>query len=269
VVVAGAALNLASHGSALPAYLLPYGRALAAGGFQASPAAIASPGLDAAYVWNVTLGGRGLFSYMPALLFALAALAPASASARAVTGDGSALALALAIGGAYVLLTDDYGGWAYGCRYLVPLIPLVYLAACEGLGVLLRGGARRGVLAGWVALTAVGVLTSAVGAWNPWPVCFEGAATRARLSAGSRGAFLDDHARNPFLANALCLTVKHGLPGADLLAREALGVRDASEPVARLYLERARRNVEGTGAMLTGLDTEAPPRAAAGGGGNP
>ncbi|HMB67756.1 MAG TPA: hypothetical protein VKU85_00540 [bacterium] len=271
---AGAALNVASHGSAIPAYLLPYGRAVATGAFQGSPAGIAAPGIDAEYAWNVTFGSRGLFSHMPALLFGVAAgirglhaariRNGARAAARPAPGGPSALALVLVVGGAYALLTDDYGGWAYGCRYLVPLIPLLFLAACEGLHGLLRGGARRAVVAGWVTLVAVGVLTSAVGAWNPWPVCFEGAATRARLSAGSRGAFLDDHARSPFLVNALCLAVRHGMPGADPLARAALGVRDASDPIARLYLERARRNARGSGAMVAGLDGDASQRPAVG-----
>jgi hypothetical protein len=245
-------LNVLDHGSAVPAYFFRYGYQ-SGEGFHPSPAGLTRPGSALGSLWHVTFGDRGVFSYMPALLFSLGSLSAASgfhrrattASARrsrrrtsAIVGAGMVLSMFAACVGT----TGDYGGWAYGCRYLVPVLPIAYLHACVTLHRAARKG-RRLTFALGIAAIAFGVVTSAVGAWNPWPVCFEGARTEARLGAGSPTAYLDDRARNTFLVNALCIAVDRGSPSADALARVALRTRSVDTPIARSYLERAFCNL--------------------------
>lgn len=93
----------------------------------------------------------------------------------------------------YGVETGDYGGWAYGFRFLIPLIPILFWYAALWCSLNAQP-ARRALFA--VAL-AVGLVTSAVGAYNPWPIAYEGAAEE-------EGA-VQQHVRNTFTANLLCI----------------------------------------------------------------
>jgi hypothetical protein len=249
-----AGLNVLSHGSVLPGYLVPYGYERVGGFHQQSPAALTPPTNLAAYAWNVLLGNRGVFSYMPALLFCLWPVFEAIWRGKRTRYDivrrthgipegALAIGFVLLLFAVYGLMTGDYGGWAYGFRYFVPALPLLFVYACVAMRQMVNRAGTRLAAAPCIALLAVGVATSAVGAWNPWTVCFEGAITEAHLRAGCRGAFLDDHARNTFLANAFCIAVDYASPSADLLARASLGTLDADDPIAQMYIERAFQNL--------------------------
>lgn len=87
--------------------------------------AIASFGI---YAFQSLFGIRGLFSYTPALIPAMIFLIRILASPRhhfhkeaLVVGIGLAGSIFLTL-----LVTDNYGGWCYGVRYFVPLIPILF-----------------------------------------------------------------------------------------------------------------------------------------------
>jgi hypothetical protein len=239
-----AVLDVVQHGSLVPAYLM-VGGYRSAGGFH--PEMIAGQGHPRdplEYLFTITLGARGLLSHMPFLAFGLAPLLvkrlrPPLFPILAAAVATHALFCAVA--------TRDYGGWAYGFRYLVAPIPLVFLLAVRVFSRLPRelSAARRRVAHGLAGIAlAAGVLTSAVGAWNPWPVCFEGAATMDRIDSGSHPARLDGRVRWPLAANLLCIAFRHDPDGRMVprLAKWTLGTCDYDRPLTFRYLERAFTN---------------------------
>ena len=76
-----------------------------------------------------------------------------------------ATGIALQVAG-HALLAGSYGGWSYGFRYLMPIQPLLLLAAPFAL-------ATRGRELLFATLLAPSILFAALGAYHPWPPAFE------------------------------------------------------------------------------------------------
>ena len=250
------ALDLRQHGSVFPAYLVS---GAYDDGFHAATIAGLRPTRDLAAYWrDVTLGSRGILSHLPVLLFAGAATW--SGPPRRVLA-----AVLLAVALFYGTATGDYGGWAFGFRYLVPLVPLLFLFAIEGflnIRARRRRRSRRAVTGVFVGALLIGIFTSAVGAWNPWPVCFEGEETNARARAGCAAARLDARVRSPLAANLLCLAYERSPDAAwtRQLASIALGTDVYEERLTRRYLERAFVNLRRPERLLTPGATSRRPR---------
>ena len=213
-------LNFMAIGRLLPQYI-----GSGAGGsfhFQA-------PDINAiGYFINALIGTRGFFSYMPAMLFIIpVALTlrkkPDSLAERIILGTTAAAILFYALG------TNEYGGWAYGFRYLVPLIPVLwYFIVREYAGK--TGTLQYPLLCG---LILWGVVTSQVGVYNPWCSCNEG----PKSQAGSA----DFHVRNSFMANLLCMSFESDPDSA--MSKFLIG-RFYGPEIAYRYLNEAFLNMK-------------------------
>jgi len=170
-VLAMAAADLYVTGTLLPPKFLPGAVDLAAQ-FGASAAGVVLPE-SPLYGLEILFGWHGLFLVSPVLVVGAWGLARASSRPPFGTAFAwRALAAALvaqAVG--HALVAGSYGGWSYGFRYLLPIQPLLLLAAPAALEAL---PARR-VLA---ALLPVSVLFALLGAYHPWPPAFEQEQTR-------------------------------------------------------------------------------------------
>lgn len=204
-----AAANLATTGSPLPVKMRPGAIDLSA---QAGPNAwgVVLP-QSALYPVELLVGGHGLFMVSPLLL--VGAWGLARARRRPPLGDGRAW-IWLAAGvvaqfAGHALVAGSYGGWSYGYRYLIPIQPLLLLAA----PAVLRGRAGRGLLVG---LLPFSMLFAALGAYHPWPPAYE------QATAGDPVAAL---VSNPIGGNAAAFAAAHW-PGRPLT--EALGRRFVS-----------------------------------------
>lgn len=190
-----ALLGYYGWGSVLPVYLVPGAYDFAGNIHSTGIAGLHGPQNLFEYFFNITLGTRGLFSHMPFLLLIMPAVL--CSKFRDKMGNREPLWFflwaSLATLFFYGFFTGDYGGWAYGFRFLIPVIPVLYLIICRWL----LGDARRYVKYLAVVLLGIGFFCSAVGAYNPWPVCDEGAASNPKSLARQ--------VKSPLKANLLCI----------------------------------------------------------------
>lgn len=191
------ALNLAAHGSVLPAYMVPGAYDFLGNIHTRALAGLHTPSDVTAYLGAITFGGRGLFSHMPVLALGVGFLWVARRRLPATDLSFALAVLALVL--FYGTRTGDLGGWAYGFRFLIPIVPLLFWWASRLVTSVDRSGAawldprpRRALVGG---LLAVGLLTSLAGATNPWPVAYEDAASHPRA--------VEQQVRAPFFANLL------------------------------------------------------------------
>ncbi len=112
----------------LPPYLVPGGYDYPDAAAAQSAAGLSTANDLYAYAFRMFVGAQGIFAYNPLLLFALAgALRVAIERGHALTSAAritlvSFIALCLYL----VLNTGNYGGEAYGIRFFVPAIPILF-----------------------------------------------------------------------------------------------------------------------------------------------
>jgi len=115
------------------------------------------------YPLSALFGWHGFFTVSPVLLFGAAGLARAAREGRPLPRRFIVLlgaACGVMIGG-HVLFVGSFGGWSYGFRYLIPIVPLLLFFAPAALGPV----ARRA----FVPVLAISCLCALLGAYNPWP----------------------------------------------------------------------------------------------------
>lgn len=151
------------------------------------------------YVAECLFTYRGIFSYQPFLLLAFPALWFCRRRLRGV--EWVMMAATLVFTAFYVILTNEYGGWAYGFRYLIPVIPVWSFLAGRWVLTVPKRGARiaLGVLS--EVLIFWGVVTSTVGAYFPFCCSYEGFRTPPRHFSRS--------VRSSFGGNLLCWSYEH------------------------------------------------------------
>jgi hypothetical protein len=124
-----ALLDYQVAGTIIPAYLIPEGYAYPGSEFPAIIGGNAgTPDDYVAYAFRMFLGGKGLFAYNPLLIFAfIGALRVAFTRTNFLRIEGawiafgfSALCVYLATG------TGNFGGNAYGERWFIPAIPVLF-----------------------------------------------------------------------------------------------------------------------------------------------
>ncbi len=159
VMLAAGLLNFSAYGTWLPLYI-------------AGESGTFTPGTGAKnhllYLAEVLIGQRGFFSYQPFLLLALPQLRhwrQLSIPERAVW------AAAFGCMAFYILMTNEYGGAAYGFRYLIPIIPVFWYFAARTV-LEWKFTFLRGVLT--ALLLAWGLAAAAAGVYAPFNVTFEG-----------------------------------------------------------------------------------------------
>lgn len=171
-VLAGAALFVAVnwwvHGSPLPPKMAP-GAADHSGSFPPSdddiqinvPVQLFPD--DWRFPLSCLFGWHGFFSVSPVLLFGVWGMVRTIRDGEPL-GRYCTLLLAggcgvLTLG--HVLFVHSFGGWSYGYRYLIPIIPILLFFVPK---VLIKG---RVWLFGIVLIPSI--LSSMLGAYDPWP----------------------------------------------------------------------------------------------------
>jgi hypothetical protein len=155
-------LNRFAYGHPLPLYMVK------GGSFQPGTQGKSPLG----YAAECLLGCRGVFSYQPFLLLAFPALWFCRKKLR--TADWCVIAATLVFTLFYLVITNEYGGAAYGFRYLVPVIPVWSFLAGRLVLEIPKRKARIALGAVAALLLVWGVVTSAVGAYFPFCYAFEG-----------------------------------------------------------------------------------------------
>lgn len=176
-------INYIAIGKILPQYL--------GGGGTYSPV-IAWQGVIG-YLADILFCGRGFFSYMPALLFII----PVLLINRKILKNPLERIILLTIVAIilfYGLFTNEYGGWAYGFRYLIPIIPIIWFFIAREYAPKVRS--RQYIVLS--VLVFWGIVTSYVGTYNPWCSCYE--ASRSPPNS------VDHYVRSSFAANLLCIS---------------------------------------------------------------
>lgn len=148
------------------------------------------------YFIDILFCGRGFFVYMPALLLII----PVLLMNRKILKnrlEAIILATVAALILFYGFCTNEYGGWAYGFRYLIPIIPVLWFFIAREYAPKVKSWqyAALCVLILW------GVATSYVGTYNPWCSCYEGYRSPPNT--------VDHYIRNTFAANLLCISFEH------------------------------------------------------------
>lgn len=155
------------------------------------------------YPLECLLGWHGFFSVSPVLLFGAAGLV-AALRGRGPLRRRWSVALGLACGvmiAGHVLLVGSYGGWSYGFRYLIPIVPILLFFAPPLL--------NRRWLPVFGGLLAVSVLFALIGAYHPWPPGYEQEANQDPVAAT---------VVNPVGGNLAAWSQQH-FPGSALAAR--------------------------------------------------
>jgi len=148
------------------------------------------------YFVDILLGGRGFFSYMPAMLFII----PVLLLNRKIFKNCAELIILLTLAAVvlfYGVFTSEYGGWAYGFRYLIPIIPVVWYFIAREYAPKIHS---------WqyfllVVLILWGTGTCYIGAYNPWCSCYENERTPPVV--------VEYYIRNTCAANLLCMSFEH------------------------------------------------------------
>lgn len=179
------------------------------------------------YPLECLFAGHGLFSVSPVLLFGAWGLGLAiRAAAGAERVSLALLAGALAIFVlAHVTLVGSYGGWAYGFRYLIPVMPLL----CAFIPHALQGRHRIAIFA---PVLAASVMMSALGAYHPWVPAYEQEANKDPIAS---------LVTNPVGGNAAALADRywHGSAFAAWLGAAFI---DPDPGLRRQYLAYFRRS---------------------------
>jgi hypothetical protein len=83
------------------------------------------------YTYNILIGRRGFFAFTPMLIYAVAGLVLVVRDrSNRLRGLSFGVAIGCLLFAAYLILrTDNYGGEAWGTRWFVPLVPLLWLYA--------------------------------------------------------------------------------------------------------------------------------------------
>lgn len=218
-------VNYLAYASILPAYAVP--------GAYNFPGNIHSSGMaglnkpEPFYLFNILFGYRGIFSYMPALLFIIPYIITFRKKMRLNTVF--ILVFIVSFITFYSLMTGDYGGWSYGFRFFIPIIPVLWFYICEWFAV--NKSRTLKFIFGFAIIW--GIITSLAGSYNPWPVCYEGYAT-------GKGT-VENNIRNPFLANIFCLSHEfmNSSPLEKYLKTEVYGTE-----VSKIYIPKAFMNMK-------------------------
>lgn len=179
IVLFSVVLNYAAYGTIIPLYLVSGGTF--------------TPGTGdknyALYLTEILFTSRGLFSYQPFLLLVFPAVYAMRRKLKA--HDTVLLVSSIAVIVSYAVLTNEYGGGAYGFRYLICIIPVLWYYAAK---YVLESRNIR-LTAAALLLGAIGVVTALAGAYEPLCVTFEG--------AKNPSGHFTERMRTPFASNLL------------------------------------------------------------------
>ena len=117
------------------------------------------------YITLSLVGPLGFLWYSPLLIILIPLLIKHTGKGRAFYEESRVIAICstlLMLN--YFLLTQNYGGWGYGIRWFVPLLPLVYIYLFDSESVLKTKGQR--LL--FKGLVSYSFIVAVIGLVNPW-----------------------------------------------------------------------------------------------------
>ncbi|HKQ96615.1 MAG TPA: hypothetical protein VJV75_01945, partial [Candidatus Polarisedimenticolia bacterium] len=161
------------------------------------------------YPVSALFGWHGFFSVSPVLLFGAWGTARATRRGAGPFDPRWSMALAAAcvvMIGVHAIFVGSYGGWSYGFRYLVPIVPVLLFFTPAALAPDALGTTGRRL---FVAALAFSCLTALLGAYHPWPPGDEPGTGRHPVASvvtnpigGNLAAWLRQHAPGGFPAEA-------------------------------------------------------------------
>jgi len=235
MILAGMAINYFGYGTVVPLYLHQNGGTFNIGG------ALMEKNLWE-YAGETLVGNRGVFSYQPLALLALPVLLGFNRR-KLDTPERSLAAATVAIIVFYLIFTNEYGGWAYGFRYLIPILPALWYFAARFSLAEMTTPIHKAMLIG---LALVGLATAMVGSYAPFCVIYEGFRSPPET--------VTYQVRNSFAANLLAWSYENDPEG--VLSR--LLIRHYGEIQAKRYLIEAYSNLKNID-MLRQVASEPPP----------
>ncbi len=156
-------------GTIIPPYMITNGYNYPGSEFPATFAGNGTPDDYAAYAFRMFLGGQGLFAYNPLLILALVGAFIVAAHRRhTLWVEGMCIPVGFAALCLYLATnTGNYGGNAYGERWFIPAIPLMFTF------ILFAPPLNVPTFKNWawllfVPLLALSALSSWQGAQAPW-----------------------------------------------------------------------------------------------------
>jgi hypothetical protein len=179
--------------------------------------------VSVSYFTDILFGGRGFFSYMPAMLFVI----PVLLFNRKIFKNRVESIILLTVVTVilfYGMFTNEYGGWAYGFRYLIPVIPVIWYFIAREYAPKIHSW-QYGAL---VILILWGVVTSYVGAYNRWCNCYERERTPPFV--------VEYNICNTFAANLLCMSFEQD---PESILSRFLIFKVYGQPLAVEYLNQA------------------------------
>ncbi len=120
------------------------------------------------YILMATFGFKGIYLYMPALLF----IFPVILKLRQAPKDRLKITMIASLGATvilYFLVTNEWGGWSFGFRYLIPIIPITFYYIILDL----RNWQKSFKFYLFIACILWGMFVSYLGAYNPWCISYE------------------------------------------------------------------------------------------------
>lgn len=120
------------------------------------------------YALVATFGFKGIYLYMPALLFILPViikLCKAPKDRLKITMIASLAATVIL----YFIVTNEWGGWSFGFRYLVPIIPITFYYIILDF----KNWQKTFKFYLFIACISWGTFISYLGAYNPWCISYE------------------------------------------------------------------------------------------------
>lgn len=156
-------------GTLLPPYMVTSGYVYPGSAFPATFAGNGTPDDYVAYAFRMFVGGKGLFAYNPLLLFAFAGAVGAALTRRhPLRIEAACVALGFVFLCLYLATnTGNYGGTAYGERWFVPAVPLLF-AFIFFIPPLNAATWKHWAWIVFLPALAVSVISSWQGAQAPW-----------------------------------------------------------------------------------------------------
>ncbi|MPM97089.1 hypothetical protein SDC9_144262 [bioreactor metagenome] len=153
--------------------------------------------------------------------------------------DWCGLGAVLAVTLFYLFLTDEYGGASYGFRYLIPVIPVLWLVISRWILTWKPAVWKSALLA---VLLLWGAVTALVGAYCPFCVANEGYRTPER--------HFSRIIRSPFLGNLLVMSFERD-PEGEMTRRLIDSIGNDEACFRHLYISGLHmRNPELVGRLL-------------------
>ncbi len=156
----------------IPPYMITNGYNYPGSEFPPTFAGNGTPDDYAAYAFRMFLGGKGLFAFNPLLLFALVGAASAAFNAKhSARVEASFILLSFLALCLYLATnTGNFGGTAYGERWFIPAIPVLFsfIFFAPPLSVTTGKNFAWGLFVPMLALSVFSSLQGAQAPWQEW-----------------------------------------------------------------------------------------------------